>query len=219
MRDLVIVGSGGFAREVGFLVEDINKESPAWNLVGYVHDGSENIGTPCGKSAIIGTTREFIENLTQGINVVIGIGAPAVIWRVSQQLAALSHVKFPNLIHPSVVRDRERVSLGHGNIVCAGNVFTTDIKLGSFNILNLACTLGHDIVMGDCNVVNPGVNISGGVVIGNRCLVGTGATILQNKKIGDDATVGGGAVVVKDVEGRTVVAGVPARLLRRIDEP
>ena len=38
MKDLVIIGAGGFAREVAWLVEEINKEKPSWNLIGYIDE-------------------------------------------------------------------------------------------------------------------------------------------------------------------------------------
>ena len=49
--------------------------------------------------------------------------------------------------------------------------------------------------------------------------VGSGATILAGVTIGERAIVGAGSVVTKDVPPRTVVAGNPARMLRRLDEP
>ena len=46
--------------------------------------------------------------------------------------------------------------------------------------------------------------------------IGTGATILANVVIGEGAMVGAGAVVTKDVPPHTIVAGNPARVLRRL---
>jgi acetyltransferase-like isoleucine patch superfamily enzyme len=46
--------------------------------------------------------------------------------------------------------------------------------------------------------------------------VGSGATILANVTVGEHAIVGAGAVVTKDVPARTIVAGNPARVLRKM---
>ena len=48
--------------------------------------------------------------------------------------------------------------------------------------------------------------------------IGSGATILANVTIGENALVGAGSVVTKDVPPNTIVAGNPARVLRKIDE-
>ena len=55
------------------------------------------------------------------------------------------------------------------------------------------------------------------IVLGRNVWVGSNATILRGVTIGDNAVVAAGAVVAKDVEANTIVGGVPARLLRRID--
>ena len=47
--------------------------------------------------------------------------------------------------------------------------------------------------------------------------IGSGATILGNVTIGENAIVGAGAVVTRDVPPNTVVAGNPARILRRLE--
>lgn len=49
--------------------------------------------------------------------------------------------------------------------------------------------------------------------------IGSNATILCGVTIGEEAIVGAGAVVTHDVPARTIVAGNPARVMRRIDEP
>jgi acetyltransferase-like isoleucine patch superfamily enzyme/GR25 family glycosyltransferase involved in LPS biosynthesis/tetratricopeptide (TPR) repeat protein len=55
----------------------------------------------------------------------------------------------------------------------------------------------------------------GDVVIGNDVWIGSGATILSGVRIGDGAVVGAGSVVARDVPDYTIVAGNPAREIRR----
>ena len=56
-------------------------------------------------------------------------------------------------------------------------------------------------------------------VVRHGASIGSGATILCGVEIGPGAIVGAGSVVTKDVPPGAVVAGNPARVLRRIDTP
>ena len=48
--------------------------------------------------------------------------------------------------------------------------------------------------------------------------IGSGATILANVRIGENAIVGAGSMVTKDVPANTIVAGNPARVLRKLEK-
>lgn len=55
------------------------------------------------------------------------------------------------------------------------------------------------------------------VHICRRAWIGAGATILPGITIGENSVVGAGSVVTKDVEPNTIVAGNPARVIRKIE--
>ena len=60
----------------------------------------------------------------------------------------------------------------------------------------------------------PTCNISGEVKIGAGTYFGTGAKIINQKNIGKNSIIGAGAVVIRDVADNTVVAGVPAKIIK-----
>ena len=211
---LAIVGAGGFAREVRWLVDDINAESATLEFVGYVVSDPSQPGPYDDTDMTVGGL-ERIDDPDLAIEALaLGIGSPGARFNIGQDLSARHpEITWPSLIHPSVMMDASSASIGIGALICAGTVLTVNVRLGDFAMINLGCTVGHEARFGSGSVVNPLVAISGGVEIGDRVLVGTGASVLQYVEIGDDATVGAGAVVTKTVASGSTVVGVPARAL------
>jgi len=81
--------------------------------------------------------------------------------------------------------------------------------------------IGHNVVIA---TINHGMlpekrhdNIPSPVVIGKNVWIGSNSTILPGVTIGDNAIIAAGAVVTKDVEANTVVGGVPAIFIKRIN--
>ena len=211
MKDIIIIGAGGFARETRFLLEDINFHQPTYRFLGYVVSDVDILSDTDSKDEVVGNL-SWIREYGKSLKYAIGIGNPDHRLTIGKLLTA----EFPNtepvtLIHPNLVYDRSSCRIGKGVIICANCVLTVNVHIHDFAMLNLACTVGHEAVIGEGVVMNPTVNVSGGVIIGDRVLIGTGAQILQYLTIGSDSKVGAGACVRKDVEPGDIVAGVPAK--------
>jgi sugar O-acyltransferase (sialic acid O-acetyltransferase NeuD family) len=210
MKDIVIIGSGGFAKEVAFLIDSINKINHEWNILGYIAKEESDIGKQHGKYKICNSDSWLI-NSHDNLHVAFGLADPEIISLIVNKLKSKGNLSFPNLIHPNVIGDWEQIKIGSGNIICAGNIFTIDIEIGSFNIFNLSCTIGHDSIVGSYNVLNPSVNLSGEVKLGNKNLVGTGTQIIQSLIICDNNKISAGSLIFRDIIIPGTYVGVPAR--------
>ena len=208
MQDIVIIGAGGFGREVAWLIEDINRVERKWNLIGYVDDNELIQGKVINGYKVVGNLQWLMK---QQLNVVSAIGNP--IKRKEIMLKILgSNNRYPILIHPSVIYS-DKVNFGEGSIVCAKNIITVNVNIGKYVIINLDCTIGHDSTLADYTTILPGVNISGMVKVDECVSIGTGTAIIQNVSIGKNTIVGAGAVVVKDLPENCTAVGVPAKLI------
>lgn len=203
MRDIVIVGHGGFAKETAWLLRRINKVSPVWNMLGYVAIEDKSY-------EIIGAD-DFLLNYENDLAVLLGIGNGNLRKKLVEKYQCNAKLDFPTIVDPSAIIS-DKVSLGIGNIICANTVMTVDINVGNYNIINLDCTIGHDVRIEDFVTINPGVNVSGNVVVESFVNIGTGTQIIQGKRIGNGSIIGAGAVVNKDLPSECVAYGVPAKI-------
>lgn len=211
MRDLVIFGTGGSAREVHQLAEDVNADRATWNVLGFLDDDVSKEGGVVHGLPVLGR-REWLA--ARSVAVALGVGSSAARWRLFRDLSTLNpRIEYPTLVHP-LASIGDRSELGAGSIVCAGSVLTTDLKVGNHVMLNLACTVSHDSCLEDFVTCAPGVNISGAVTVGEGCDLGTGATVIQGISIGSWAVLGAGAVVVRDIPSNVTAVGMPATSIK-----
>ena len=201
MKKLVIIGVGGFGREVAWLVERINKSKPTWDLVGFVDDNKNFQDTSVGEYKVLGDC-EWLNSQEDTYYAVCAIGAAKVRQIVINKL---KRIKFATLIDPKVEMSNQ-VQIGEGTIICAHT-----ISIGSHVIINLDCTVGHDSVIHNFVTLYPSVNVSGNVVVGTCVEVGTGTQIIQGLKIVEGTIIGAGAVVAKNIEEVGTYVGIPAR--------
>lgn len=211
MKKIVIIGAGGFGREIQWLIERINKENREWELVGFLDDGVSPGKLVNGVPVLGGI--EYVMNMEDEMSVVCAIGNSQTRKKIIYKIEERENLSFPNLIDTDVQMS-ENIRLGHGNIICAGSILTVDIEIKDFVIINLGCTVGHDAILNSFATVYPSVNISGMTKIGSSVELGTGVQIIQGIQIGDETIVGAGAVVTKDLPPECTAVGVPAKPIK-----
>ncbi len=205
MKNLYIIGAGGFGREVAWCVERINDVTQTWNLKGFIDDNEKLWGKQEDEYLVLGGC-EYLKQ-QENAYAVCAVGNAKVRKQIIEKLSN-SGVRFATIVDPSVILSK-RVSIGEGTIICAGTIATVDISIGKHVIINLDCTLGHDDVIGDFVTTYPSVNVSGNVVVGECCELGTGTQVIQGKKIVKNTIVGAGSVVIRDINESGTYVGSP----------
>ncbi len=116
------------------------------------------------------------------------------------------------------------VTIGHGASIWYGAVVRGDVERivigdrsnvqdtvvlhgdpGKITVLEADVTVGHRAVIHSAHIES-------------GCLIGIGAIILDGVRIGSGSIVGAGAVVTKDVPPRSLVVGVPGKVVRQLSE-
>ena len=211
VKDLIIIGAGGFAREASLMVEEINCSidgEESWQLLGFIDDDKAKWGLALRGYPVLGGW-EALEKLPRDVQVICVVGDPATKRKLVLKAEEQGR-SFANLVHPEVVFGEE-VSIGKGVLINKGCLLTVNIRIGDHVSINPGCGIGHDAVIGDYATLMWRVNISGNVRIGEGCLLGTGSIVLQEKVVGRSSIVGAGAVVTTDLPEGCTAIGVPAR--------
>lgn len=210
IKDLVIIGAGGFGREIAWLVEDINKDTKKFNLLGFIDDDSSKKGSMLNGYEVLGDLSYFESN--KDVMYVCAIGNARIKSNMVKRCDELG-IKAATLIHPNVHISNE-VEIGDGIIICAGCIVTVNIKLGRFVTVNLLSTIGHDVEIDDFVTIYPGVCVSGNCHLGKAVEVGTKTAIIQGLNVGENTIIGAGSVVVKSLPKNCTAVGIPAKAIK-----
>jgi sugar O-acyltransferase (sialic acid O-acetyltransferase NeuD family) len=209
---LVILGAGGFAREVASLVEDVNLSSPGrYELVAFLID-PEYQPEPVSYPAPVIRTIDGYERWPD-VEAVCGVGDPTARRALVTRLAGRP-IRWATLMHPVFSRIGTGSTIGAGAIVQRGSGCTANVTIGRHVHINTFAGFAHDARVGDFVTISSYVSVSGRCVVEDDVFIGPHAVILPNLTIGRGAKVGAGSVVVRSVPAGATVFGNPAK---RID--
>jgi len=210
-KSVVLIGAGGSGREVLEILKDLNKKRKPWDILGFIDENEKLHGKTINGYPVLGGIDWLkIQNPRPSCICTINDCEPRK--KVVQKLNRLG-VEFVNAIHPSTYIG-DSVHLGKDIIIYAGSLLTANIEVGDHVHINFSCGIGHDAVIGPYSTISGLVNINGNVRLGEGVFVGSGATVIPEMSIGNWAVIGAGAVVVRDIPGKVVAVGVPARPIK-----
>lgn len=120
---------------------------------------------------------------------------------------------------------RDQVEIGDNAVIMMGATINIGAVIGSGTMIDMNAVVGGRGTIGKNCHIGAGAVVAGvveppsakPVVIEDNVLVGANAVILEGVRVGEQSVVAAGAIVIEDVPPRTVVAGVPARIIKQID--
>jgi sugar O-acyltransferase (sialic acid O-acetyltransferase NeuD family) len=214
MEQIVILGAGGFGREVLDVLIAQNRILKKWEVLGFIDENPAKWGQVLNGYPVLGSFDWFSTVDSNKIKVICAVGDNRTRAKMVEKAKEMN-LKFANVIHPTVV-STDFVKLGEGVIICAGCILTNQITIGNHVIINLDVTIGHDTVIEDYCNLNPGVHVNGGNKVCTGAYVGTGAVTIQDVTIGRWSVIGAGAVVIENIPDEVVAVGVPAKPVKKL---
>ncbi|GAA4080578.1 acetyltransferase [Flavobacterium cheonanense] len=206
MKNLIIIGAGGLAREIYDLAKICSKNETLFKIKGFLSKddtGIEAMGYPKILSNVIDYSVEENDCFFCAIGDVI------VRKRVVETIISKGG-EFINLIHPTAIVSPS-VKLGIGIGIKSHCVISSDVEIDSFSFLQSSVIMGHDVKIGKFCQINSFAFFAGYVKINNNATINAGAKLLQNVVVEEQAIVGMGSVVISKVKAGTTVFGNPAK--------
>lgn len=121
---------------------------------------------------------------------------------------------------------REKVEIGDNAVIMMGAVINIGAVIGDGTMIDMGAVLGGRAIVGNRCHIGAGTVLAGvvepasatPVIIEDDVLIGANAVVLEGVRVGKGAVVAAGAVCVEDVPAGAVVAGVPAKVIKRTSE-
>lgn len=138
----------------------------------------------------------------------------------------LLDLKYQNArIEPGAII-RDQVTIGDNAVIMMGAIINIGAEIGEKTMIDMGAVLGGRATVGKNCHIGAGTVLAGvieppsatPVIIEDDVVIGANAVVLEGVRVGKGAVVAAGAIVIQDVEPYTVVGGVPAKVLKQMDE-
>ena len=210
MKHLVIIGAGGYGREMYGAALGAVGYATAFDVKGYLDARADALEGFAGYPPVIGSPETYVpEPDDVFISALGGIDSR----RHCVRLVSDRGGKFVSVVHRTAFLG-PNVTVGEGSFIAPNVVLTADVRIGDHVSVFHNTSIGHDTVLEDFSHVYALCSLGGSVRIGNGAIVYPGSVVVPRRTIGEGAVVGAGSTVILNVRPGTTVFGSPAAPVR-----
>jgi len=214
MKNLLLIGSGDFSREVyNYIKTSKNKKNIFFK--GFLDYTPKLLKDFNLEKLYLGNEDEY--KFSKLDYVLIAIADPIKRKKIYLKIKDKKNIKFFNYIHETTIINKNAAEAGEGNFFGPNCVLTHNIELGKFNIFNITTSVGHDTKIGSFNTFSSHCDITGRVSIGNSNFFGSRVSILPSAEVGNYNKISAGSVIYeklnnnKKFKDKGILHGNPAK--------
>ena len=211
-RRILIVGAGGFGREVLQWARDAWPDQ-ASRISGFLSDDPNRLDGFSTDVGVVGAANDYRPGA--GEYVLLGIGVPYSRRRVAEHLYSRG-ARFLTLVHPRSIVSSS-ADLGEGSIVCPFAVISDSATLGRCVLVNYHASLGHDARADDFAVLSPYATLGGAARVEDEVFLGLHASVGPGKRVGVRTKISANSCVLSNTPADSIVFGVPGRIVSRVE--
>lgn len=215
VKKIVLIGAGGFGREVAQMIEDLNIKKKRYELLGFLDDGKQfQRDSIINGYPWLGDSNWILDHKNDIVcNCTIGDASTKAI--VMKRLINQG-VQFESIVAPTA-GVAAHTDIGLGCVLYWNVAVSVNCRIGAGVLLNDGVKIGHDVTIGDYTSIMPDTGISGGCQIGEQVNIGGHAFIIPGRKVGDCARIAAGSIVFSNVRAGTTVLGNPAKRMKELE--
>ena len=214
MKKVVIIGAGGFGREMLDIFER-QADPEEYDVLGYIVQSQYGKpGEMVHGKPILGDF-DWLEAHSKEVYAICSLGAPHHRRRLVE-LASRTGARFCTVIEKSTAERRlaRETTIGDGCLISIDCRISSQVQIGNHVQINADVLIGHNAILKDFVTVSPGALIGGNVTIEEGAFVGMGAIIIEKITVGAWSVVGAGTTIVNDVPANTTVVGVAGKVIK-----
>ena len=212
MRKVIVVGSGGHAKVVIDILEEMISNGAELQIIG-VTSNSIALSDLFFGYLVLGPD-EIIKNYANDEAIVAAMGLGGFKDNLLRE-KVFNYIKgfginFINVIHPSAIISKT-AKFGEGIVIFPGVIINTVVEIADNSIIATGSSIDHETVIEKNVLISAGVTIGAYSKIGQGSLLALGCKVISGVKIGVNVLVAAGAVVISDIEDDKKVFGIPAK--------
>ena len=215
-KELLLFPFGGNAKEILTSIISINKSEHQFEILGFIDDNPKTWGMDCCGVKVLGGT----EILEKHKNAFV-LAVPGNPDHYLKRKEIISNLKWPMDRFATIIDSSAHISpdakIGYNTAIMQNVVISCEVSIGNHCIILPNTVIAHNSIVKDYCCIGSNVTVSGGVQIQDSCYIGSGSKIRDNLEIGNNSLIGLGSNVVRSVDQNLIIAGNPAKILRKVN--